>query len=114
MTSIIRKRAKECLEQYKLLIGINEEMGSVSHDVNMLENRFARFKIWAGHVGVFADGPCLLDRRLHESTQILMLQFLTSLLEKIHNGKLESLFSPDLFAWVGPACYLSEDKRQLS
>jgi hypothetical protein len=90
----LRSRARECCDQFQLLLSIGEEIGSVNeaedniHDVMRVEDQFARFKMWGANIGVFAEGHASLDYRLRDSdeTKHFMLDFLVSLSEFIHRG----------------------------
>ncbi|KAH7066386.1 hypothetical protein BKA63DRAFT_160945 [Paraphoma chrysanthemicola] len=83
----IRVAAQECIDRFQLLIGTEREIGSnneaedSSHDVIRIEDQFARFKMWAGNIGVFAEDHASLDYRLRDSeeTRQCMLSFLHSL-----------------------------------
>lgn len=91
----IRAVAQECRKQFELLIGISADIGSINeaaddfYDVSWIEDQFARFKMWAGNIGAFADGHASLDYRLRdtEKTQQFMLDFLIALTDYIHRGK---------------------------
>jgi hypothetical protein len=99
----IRARAQECREQFELLIGISVELGSIdeaaddSYSVNWIEDQFARFKMWAGNIGAFAEGHASLDYRLrdNEQTHEFMLNFLVALTDFVNRGECPfSLLSP--------------------
>jgi hypothetical protein len=99
----IRASAQECREQFKLLIGISTELGSSggaaddSYDVSWIEDQFARFKMWAGNIGAFAEGHASLDYRLrdNEKAQQFMLNFLVALTDFVNRGEcLAVIFSP--------------------
>jgi len=95
MSHELRIAAQRCLEQFKLLIEISEELDPASEDSNdtygtsWIEEQYVRFKVWAGNIGVFAEGRASLDYRLRDtlSTQKFMLQFLIALEDFIHRGK---------------------------
>lgn len=89
-------RAQDCCEQFELLLRIKEEIGVTdeaednSHDVTWIQDQFARFKMWAGNIGAFAEGHASLDYRLRDSdeTKQLLLDFLASLGDLICTGEL--------------------------
>lgn len=100
----IRARAQECYEQFQLLLRIKEEIGiadeaeDTSQDNLWVKDQFARFKMWAGNIGAFADGHASLDYRLRDSdeTKQFLLDFLASLVDFIRTGKSESTTCPIL------------------
>lgn len=91
----IRTKAQECSIQFELLIEIKGELATLAeasndtHDVGWIEDQYARFKMWAGNIGAFADGHASLDHRLRDSeeTRDFMIGFLTSLKDFIQRGK---------------------------
>lgn len=54
------------------------------------EDQLARFKIWAGNIGVDAEGHASLDYRLRDSPQAraLMLELIERLQSHLQRGKL--------------------------
>ena len=107
----IRTRAHECLGQFKLLIEIKEEIGPIneaagnSYDASWIEDQFARFKMWAGNIGAFAEGHASLDYRLRDSeeTKQFMLEFLVSLQDFVYGGKsyLDSFMNVSVYVRFG-------------
>jgi hypothetical protein len=96
MTSFqLRTSAYGCCEQFKLLIEISAEIGLTDdaaddvYNVGWINDQFARFKMWAGNIGAFADGHASLDYRLrdNEKTRQFMLDFLIALRDFVHRGE---------------------------
>jgi hypothetical protein len=91
----IRAGAQECIDQFQTLLLIKEdvnntgEAGADFYDVAWIEEQLARFKMWAGNIGAFADGHASLDYRLRDSeeTRRFMLDFLSSLKSFVQSGK---------------------------
>lgn len=95
MTSAdIRARADECLGHFKFLLEIETQVRdsrkgpASSNDEPQIDDQRARFKIWAGNIGVFADGHASLDYRLrdNENARNLMKSFLGSLIDFLRRG----------------------------
>jgi hypothetical protein len=92
----IRAAAQDCVDRFHLLIGTeteihsNNEADDTFHDVIRIEDQFARFKMWAGNIGAFAEDHASLDYRLRDSeeTKQFMLVFLRSLSDFITRGEL--------------------------
>jgi len=95
MSDELRTAAQACREKFQLLIEITAELqpaGEVADDIygtDWIKEQYARFKIWAGNIGAFAEGHASLDYRLRDnlSTQKFMLDFLVALTDFIHRGK---------------------------
>jgi hypothetical protein len=95
MSHELRTATQGCLEQFKLLIEISVKLGLASEGPNVtygsswIGEQYARFKIWAGNIGTFAEGHASLDYRLRDSlsTQRFMLYLLIALADFIHRGK---------------------------
>jgi hypothetical protein len=91
----LRESAQSCREQFRLLIEISAEIGPTDdaaedvYNVGWIKDQFARFKMWAGNIGAFADGHASLDHRLrdNQTTQQFMLDFLVALRDFIHRGE---------------------------
>ena len=92
----IQNCAKQCLDQFKVLIGIETSTeGNDNHwdprpgEIST-EDQLARFEMWAGNIGVFAEGHASLDYRLRDSDTAtkLMTDFLGSLRQFIARGKM--------------------------
>lgn len=104
-SSQLRASAHKCCEQFKLLIEISDEIGSTddavedAYNVGWIKDQFARFKMWAGNIGAFADGHASLDYRLrdNEKTKGFMLDFLTDLADFVHRGEFSICCLPDSF-----------------
>ena len=90
----IRYRADQCVAQFKFLLGIETEIQGSSKikelksDELTVEDQLARFEMWAGNIGVFADGHASLDYRLRDSdfAAKLMVDFLGTLSEFLRRG----------------------------
>jgi hypothetical protein len=96
-SSEIRKSTQECLEQFRLLISISTELGSADKAVGdsvCIEDQFARFRMWAGNIGAFAEGHASLDYRLrdNEKTHECMLNFLVALTDFVNRGECPSYY----------------------
>ena len=87
----IRKQTKECLNEFVNLLELRDDLDLVTElassrlHATMIEDQYARFKMWAGNIGALADGRASLDHRLRESEEAkeLMIEFLSTLLELI-------------------------------
>lgn len=89
--STIRQRANVCCKLFEVLVVIcpaydDSRKATTIH----AEDQLARFKIWAGNIGVDAEGHGSLDYRLRDSPQarLLMLELLESLQSHLQRGKL--------------------------
>lgn len=92
----IHQRADECLEKFKLLLKIENEVQedgkteTKNPDLCGLrtEDQLARFEMWAGNIGVFADGHASLDYRVrdNDNAKQLMIELLGTLLEFLCRG----------------------------
>jgi hypothetical protein len=90
----IREKAEECLTSFKLLLQIEAEVGEgdkaeeQKNDALRTEDHLARFRIWAGNIGVFASGHASLDYRLKGSEDLRrdMLEFFCTLQEFLRRG----------------------------
>ncbi|KIX10281.1 uncharacterized protein Z518_01363 [Rhinocladiella mackenziei CBS 650.93] len=92
----IYKRADDCLNQFKLLVKIENEVREAgkteAQDLGFGELRadeqLARFEMWASNIGVFADGHASLDYRVRDrdDAKQLMIEFLGTLGDFIHRG----------------------------
>ncbi|KAL9623533.1 MAG: hypothetical protein Q9160_002214 [Pyrenula sp. 1 TL-2023] len=91
-TEEVRTRASECLNQFRLLLEIElqvQEGGRALSFSNLkTDDQIARFEIWAGNIGAFADGHASLDYRLRDSedARVLMNNFLDSLSDFIRRA----------------------------
>ena len=88
----IRLLGDECLSQFDLLCDIIQQTED-PHDRDAAnrpkaDDQRARFKIWAGHLGVFAPDHASLDHRLrsNEAARSTMLAFLEELLDFLASG----------------------------
>ena len=92
----IRDKAEECLKSFKLLLQIEAEVGEgdkaeeQKDDALRTEDHLARFRMWAGNMGVFASGHASLDYRLKGSEDLRrdMLEFFCTLQEFLRRGTL--------------------------
>jgi hypothetical protein len=92
--SSIRAQADECLSQFNLLLRIDNEVNKADEAVAPeqgalgADDQLARFRMWAGNIGVFAEGHASLDYRLRdlEDVQKLMSGFLFTLKDLIERG----------------------------
>ncbi|KAI9656216.1 MAG: hypothetical protein M1821_004879 [Bathelium mastoideum] len=83
----IRYRATQCLDLFQTLLGIetNVERSGDSSELRLNESRtedqLARFEMWAGNIGVFAEGHASLDYRLKDNDDAtkFMVEFLGTL-----------------------------------
>lgn len=90
----IRARAQDCIDQFQTLLLIKEDINSAEdaggnlYDVGWVEEQLARFKMWAGNIGAFAEAHASLDYRLRDSeeTRRYMLDFLFSLRSFVQSG----------------------------
>lgn len=104
-SSQLRTSAHKCCEHFKLLIEISDEIGLTDdsiedvYNVGWIKDQFARFKMWAGNIGAFADGHASLDYRLrdNEKTKGFMLDFLTDLADFVHRGEFSICCLLDIF-----------------
>ncbi|KAJ9613478.1 hypothetical protein H2200_003420 [Cladophialophora chaetospira] len=86
----IRQKAIECRNQFRLLAKIEDEVQELdkaeSHnDADegvRTQDQLARFEMWAGNIGVFAESHASLDYRVRTSNDArqLMVEFLSTLL----------------------------------
>lgn len=85
----IRLRAEECLSEFDALVVVQPTDEDL-HNADQLdgEEQQARFLIWSGNIGVFADGHASLDYRLRDSLEArkLMVELLKSLKYYIRRG----------------------------
>ncbi|KAF2230784.1 hypothetical protein EV356DRAFT_324935 [Viridothelium virens] len=86
-TVSVRHRADLCLDQFRTLLEIEAEVrgssrtNEIKSDELRAEDQRARFEMWAGNIGAFADGHASLDYRLRdtEDARELMVEFLRTL-----------------------------------
>jgi hypothetical protein len=87
----IRKRASAVCKSFAALIFICPASDETrkAKTINV-EDQQARFRIWAGNIGVDAEGHASLDYRLRDSPQAhsLMLELLESLQSHLQRGGL--------------------------
>ena len=96
----LRANAETCRTEFGSLLNTSTEIGLLNetadgtYGVHWIEDQFARFRVWAGNIGAFAEGHASLDYRLRDSpqTQSFMSDFLVSLADFIHRG--EYLYNP--------------------
>lgn len=89
---LIADVAKSCTDQFQgLLDVINLQVEHPGDAETPLDEQAARFKIWAGNLGVFAHAHGSLDYRLRDSpaAKALALDQLEGLLGNIERGRLE-------------------------
>ena len=92
----IRQRATECRNQFKLLVNIEKEVEELdkaepngqNDEGSQTQEQMARFEMWAGNIGAFAEGHASLDYRVRNSDDAkrLMVEFLSSLLLGLSRG----------------------------
>lgn len=92
--STIRERANAACQIFEVLNVIcpARDESRKARTINV-EDQLARFKIWAGNIGVDAEGHASLDYRLRDSSQArgLMLDLLEMLQSHLQLGKLNGL-----------------------
>jgi hypothetical protein len=73
------------------------------------EDQLARFKIWAGNIGIDAEGHASLDYRLRDSSQAraLMLDLLESLQSHLQRGELHKVPRTSYYRILMPIQQLS-------
>ena len=90
----IRERANAACQKFEVLIVIcpARDESRKAKTINV-EDQLARFKIWAGNIGVDAEGHASLDYRLRDSprARTLMLDLLDRLQTHLQLGKLYEL-----------------------
>ena len=90
----LREKAKECEKSFEQLLQIEEEVGEgdkageQKNDTIRTADHLARFRMWAGNIGVFAIGHASLDYRLKGSKEMRqdMLELLSTLQEFLRRG----------------------------
>jgi len=90
----VREKAKECEKSFERLLQIEEEVGEggkageQKDDTVRTADHLARFRMWAGNIGVFAIGHASLDYRLKGSKEMKqnMLELLCTLQEFLRRG----------------------------
>jgi hypothetical protein len=90
----IVEHAERCIGQFDTLLHVGDEAQSSSKAAQIkinkvrVEDQFARFRMWAGNIGVFAQDHASLDYRLRESTKgkSVMLGLLETLCEFLQSG----------------------------
>ena len=92
----IRQQADKCLEQFRLLVKIEDEvytfdkdcLGQDGYEATPTQEQLARFEMWAGNIGVFADGHASLDYRVRnsEDARRFMVEFLNTLMLALRKG----------------------------
>lgn len=97
MATDIRTIAEECLKQLELLVSVHDTIGndnsSKADDWGSTglstDDHLARFRMWAGNIGVFAEAHASLDHRLryNEAAKLLMINFLRTLGDYLQRGK---------------------------
>lgn len=110
-SSNIHGKAKECIEEFKLLFKIEvqvRESGKAEHltpDELRMDDQLARFRMWAGNIGAFADGHASLDYRLrdNENAKKMMIRFLENLRESLRWGTIWPICSARRIANI-PCC----------
>lgn len=91
----VRSLAERCLSQLELLVRICDQVseGDGADDICFPElsadDQLARFRVWAGNIGAFADAHASLDHRLsdNEAARQLMVGFLGTLEHFSQRGK---------------------------
>jgi hypothetical protein len=94
----IRRRADDCLDQFRLLIRFENEVqegdkagrNEKDYELSRTQEQLARFEMWTGNVGALADGHASLDYRVRnsEDAKQLVVEFLGTLLLALRGGKL--------------------------
>jgi hypothetical protein len=85
----IRASCDRCMKRFKALLENMEFEKSWDRlTVEDINNEFARFKIWAGNLGVLQRGSTSLDARLRDSILLrnAILRLLKSLADSLMNG----------------------------
>jgi hypothetical protein len=91
----IRDQANNCLRGFNLLLELgvgaagDGKATKNGYDIAAIEDQLARFRMWAGNIGVFAGGSASVDHRLRKNEEAgkLMFEFLQTLHEFIREGE---------------------------
>ena len=117
----MRSIADACSKQLELLVKVNDTVQynkADNWDSNELsvDEHLARFRMWAGNIGVFAEAHASLDHRLkdNEGAKQLMVNFLVTLRTFLQRGQSQPAHEERLLTTVISSRRVTEAQRDAS